>query len=190
MTEQRSQSWHQIVGQVTAEYSRLPQLEKDWIAARLKSLGELQGRLNQLFEKGDGLSACGACSGECCAKGHNHMTLANLLCFLQQDEPPPASDFSRTCPFLTEQGCSLPVARRPYNCISFVCDIIEKSLTSAELAEFYSLDQQLRGIYQEFAGRYTGAGMTGLLLQQNRLAGRAFLARKTTAGSVSGSTGA
>lgn len=116
------------------------------------------------------------------------MTLANLLCYLQKGEQPPAADFSRTCPFLGDQGCLLVIESRPYNCISFVCDMIETSLTSPEVVDFYSLEQQLRAIYQEFAERYVGAGMTGLLIQSERLLGQAFLDFKpgATTGDISG----
>ena len=175
MHQPRNQRWRQLVAQIADEYRQLPESEKEWIAKRLQRLGELQRQLNRLFERGSGLQSCGDCLGECCAKGHNHMTLANLLGFLQREQSPPPADFSRTCPFLGGQGCLLTVEMRPYNCISFVCDIIESSLTSDEVSEFYSLEQQLRSIYQEFAERYVGGGLTGLLLQSERLNGRAFL---------------
>ncbi|NOY14485.1 MAG: hypothetical protein GXP51_12750 [Deltaproteobacteria bacterium] len=78
--------------------------------------------------------------------------------------------------FLGDQGCLLPVIRRPYSCISFVCDIVESSLTAVQVSEFYALEQQLRRLYLEFAERYTGGGMSGLLLPEERLAGGSFLA--------------
>ena len=179
MHQERQLVWQQIVAQTSKEYSVLPPAEKDWIETQLRRLEELQLRLNQLFETADGSQACGACQGDCCAKGHNHMTLANLLGFLQQGDAPPVADFSLTCPFLGGRGCMLVVERRPYNCISFVCDIIEKPLTSADVAGFYRLEKQLRVIYQAFADRYRGGSLTGLLLQHDRLNGHGFLQRKT-----------
>lgn len=175
MHEERSQRWQQIINQVAAEYRNLPESEKNWIVPQLQKIAELQQRLNQLFEQGSGLQSCAGCLGECCAKGHNHMTLANLLGYLQHDALPPVADFSHTCPFLGEQGCLLSIERRPYNCISFVCDIIESSLTLAGVDEFYVLEQQLRSVYLQFAERYRGGGMTGLLLQAERLQGYSFL---------------
>jgi hypothetical protein len=174
----RSERWQQIIDQIGNEYRQLPTEEKNWIAGRLQQLESLQGQLNQLFEKAHGLQLCRDCLGECCAKGHNHMTLANLLSYLQHGKQPPAADFSRTCPFLGDQGCLLTVESRPYNCISFVCDIIENSLTSAEIAAFYAAEKRLRAVYQQFAERYCGGGLTGLLLQAERLAGRPFFARR------------
>lgn len=175
MHQQRSQRWQQLLEQIAAEYRGLSEAEKVWIRERLQQIERLQQDLNRLFEQGSGLQSCSGCLGECCAKGHNHMTLANLLGYLQRGELPPAADFSRTCPFLGERGCLLAIERRPYNCISFVCDIIEKFLTSVEVAEFYALEQQLRTLYQQFADRYVGGSLTGLLLQQERLGKRPFL---------------
>ncbi len=179
MHKERSRRWQQIIKQVEAEYRLLPVSEQAWIAQQLQQLETVQQRLQQLFEAGNGKQACRDCLGECCAKGHNHMSLANLLGFLQRGERPPEPDFSQTCPFLGGQGCVLAVADRPYNCITFVCDIIENSLTSAQVAEFYSLERQLRSLYQNFAERYVGAGLSGLLLQSERIIGQAFLDRKT-----------
>lgn len=178
MQEERDRCWRTIVKQVESEYRLLPETEKHWIARRLDKIASLQRELDRLFTKADGEQSCGTCLGECCVKGHNHMTLANLLAFLQQGELPPPADFSRTCPFLGERGCLLGIEERPYNCISFVCDIIENSLTSEEIDQFYRQEGQLRAIYLEFAERYVGGGLTGLLLQWQRLGGQNFLEPK------------
>lgn len=53
--------------------------------------------------------------------------------------------------------------------------MIKSSLTAAQVHEFYALEQQLRRLYLEFAERYAGGGMSGLLLQEERLAGGSFL---------------
>jgi len=174
MDKTRTSRWSQIVARVAAEYRTLPDSEKDWIGVRLDRIEELQRQLQQLFDGADGVQSCRDCAGECCSKGHNHMTLVNLLGFIRDDRVPPTPDFSQTCPFLGASGCLLAVAQRPYNCISFVCDRIETELSAAELERFYTLEAQLRALYLEFAQRYLGAAMTGLLLQEQRLDGRSF----------------
>ena len=174
----RAVRWQTILQQVEAAYRALDDAEKDWIRQQLRQIESLQLQLDRLFQQAGGSNACGGCQGDCCAKGHNHLTLANLLSYLQEGKLPPVADFSRTCPFLAEQGCLLPVASRPYNCVSFVCDIIENALAPAELAEFYRLEGELRSCYQQFAARYRGAGMTGLLLQQEQSPGSTFLEKK------------
>ncbi len=175
MTEERSRRWAQIVDQVVTEYQALAESEKDWIAVRLEQIGRLQGELQQLFYLGNGAEHCCSCLGECCHKGHNHMTLVNLLAYLAAGERPPQPDFTRTCPFLSASGCLLDEARRPYNCVTFICDMIEDSLSAEQVESFYQLDRQLRELYQQFSLRYAGAGMSGLLLQQRRLDGKPFL---------------
>ena len=58
---------------------------------------------------------------------------------------------------------------------SYICDKIETALTPPDQAGFYDYDRRLRKLYGEFAGRYPGAAMTGLLIADQRLAGRPFL---------------
>jgi len=176
----RSQLWEQLIEQIELEYQQLPAAEKSWIAEQLQRIEALQRQLNLLFVESQGHQACATCLGGCCALGHNHMTLANLLAYLQSGERPPGADFSRTCPFLADAGCLLPDSRRPYNCISFVCDRIEENLIQEELERFYDLERQLRALYQQFAERYAGAALTGLLIQAQRLGNRAYFRRKLT----------
>jgi hypothetical protein len=173
----RSQCWQQLIQQAETEYQQLCGEEKIWIARQLRQIESLQLQLDQLFTRGQGAQVCASCLGGCCAKGHNHMTLPNLLSYLQFAERPPAADFSQPCPFLGGVGCLLPVSRRPYNCISFVCDRIEENLMLEEIEEFYAIDRQLRAIYQQFAERYAGAALTGLLIQAQRLGDQAFFRR-------------
>jgi hypothetical protein len=166
--------WQTIVAMVGAEYALLPAVEKRWICTRLEQIEALQRQLDQLFSAADGETVCRCCRGDCCAHGHNHLTLANLLSFICREEQPPRADFSRTCPFLDSSGCVLAVESRPYNCITFICDKIEAALAPQDRARFYDCDQSLRNLYRDFAARYPGAAMTGVLIADQRLAGRSF----------------
>jgi len=174
MHHDRQQLWIQIVTEVQDQCRNLGQDEKDWLKPRLREIAELQQRLNCLFEAAKGEQHCSHCAGGCCHAGHNHMTLINLLQYFFSQEQLPAADFQQSCPFLGANGCLLPVSRRPYNCISFICDIIEKSLPTEDLNQFYRLERKLRQLYLAVAQRYAGAAMTGLLLQSARLQGRSF----------------
>ena len=180
MDNNRTTRWQQIVAQIAAEYRLLAAEEKDWINPRLDQIQRLQRELQDLFEHADGSDHCRECEGDCCARGHHHMTLVNLLGFLRRNDLPPEADFTQTCPFLSWKGCLLPVSTRPYNCVSFICDKIENDLKPQELESFYQLEKQLRALYHEFSERYLGAAMTGLLLQDQRLVGRSFFTRKKT----------
>ncbi len=175
---EREQRWQELVAQIQAEYQQLAPREKSWIRTACARIESLQNQLDQLFRSGDGLAQCRTCRGDCCALGHNHLTLANLLLFLTQEIELPVLDFSSTCPLLGARGCQLSAARRPYNCISFLCDRIEDQLQKTEVEQFYRLEKELRTLYHSFASRYAGGGMSGLLVVAQRLQGRAYLERK------------
>lgn len=176
MIEKNSRLWNNIVSSVMNEYHDLAPAELTWINARLDQIEALQLELNQVFCHAEGESICHQCQGDCCLKGHNHMTLVNLLSFIRRGVLPPDADFTSTCPFLGGEGCRLSVNSRPYNCISFICDRIEVALPQDKKAHFYALDSALRSLYLEFTQRYRGAAMTGLLIFEQRRAGQSFLA--------------
>ena len=180
MSEKRDQLWNELSSRIFDDFSQLPESERQWIAERLPRIESLQRQLDHLFSSGDGENACRLCQGSCCAQGHNHMTLVNLLGFALKETIPPSADFSRTCPFLGLQGCVLPVESRPYNCVTFICDRIETVLTDAEKERFYRIDRELRECYQEFSNRYSGAAMTGLLIREQRYSGQSFFNLKSS----------
>lgn len=179
-TQERQELWDRLVKQVATEYRQLDDKERNWIRQACEQISHLQQQLDALFCRADGLRQCRDCRGDCCALGHNHLTLANLLIFLDAEIEPPSLDFGATCPLLGPAGCAVPAAQRPYNCISFLCDRIEDQLDPAGVAEFYRLERALRDCYRAFAARYTGGSMSGLLLAARRLDGRPFLQRLKT----------
>lgn len=175
MNNQRSQLWKSVVSRLMSEYKTLSSSEHEWINRRLDRIDAVQRELDQLFCAAEGEGICHQCQGGCCAKGHNHMTLANLLSFARHDVLPPDADFERTCPFLGSYGCELSVTSRPYNCITFICDSIEQALDEERKQRFYDLDRVLRSLYLEFSQRYQGGAMTGLLIQEDRYPGQPLL---------------
>lgn len=176
--QERSLLWLALLEQVKNEYQQLDTDEIDWIRTACARIESLQRRLDDLFCRADGETVCRTCRGDCCALGHNHLSLANLLTFLSAGQELPPLDFAQTCPVLGPDGCRLSPDRRPYNCISFLCDRIENRLAPAQVEEFYHLEQELRRSYQRFAERYSGGSMSGLLLAFRRLKGRPLLQRR------------
>ncbi len=172
---QDQQLWAGAVLRLRQEVECLPQAERDWIARRLGQIAQLQNRLQSLFEKAGGNELCRRCHGACCARGKHHLTLVNLLGYLLAGEPPPALDFRRTCPSLGETGCHHDAARRPFNCVTFICDQVEAGLESAELTTFYHLEKELRELYLAFDRRFVGSSLRGFLLRAERLEGRSFM---------------
>lgn len=178
MTSNRlERRWLGYVTAVAAEYARFVADERDWIAGQLARIAELQIDLDALFRRGDGPAVCGRCRGACCDCGKNHFTLVNLLAFVAAGESPPQADFSLPCPFLGPAGCRLEAARRPFNCVTFICEPILDPLGDAGYDAFHELEGQLRRCYLNFDRRYAGSSLRGLLIRGERLAGQPFLDR-------------
>ncbi len=167
--------WRSVVDAVGAELAALAPEERASLRGDLETIRELQEELHLLFLAAGGAGLCAACDGECCGLGRHHLTLANLLPFLLAAEEPPPLDFGRTCPLLGDGGCILEAGRRPYNCVTFLCEAVEERLTPADRERFGNLETDLRRRYGDLESRYAGAGMRGLLLRAETLAGRPFL---------------
>jgi hypothetical protein len=169
--------WQDTVTRIGTELSRLPSSERGWLERHLVEIGDAQQRLHQLFLLAGGSDLCAACDGACCDCGRNHLTLANLLAILVDGGEPPTPDFTAACPLLGAQGCRLPAAQRPFNCVIFLCDTLEARLSPLELRQFHAVEQTLRRLYRELERRYAGAGLSGLLIRAEGLGDRAFFDR-------------
>jgi len=172
-----TEQWQTLLAQLAAEVAALPEPERCWLEARVADIERLQGRMHDFFLRVGGAEVCRDCNGACCAKGLHHLTLANLLTFLLRGETPPAPDFSNTCPLLGECGCLWPAERRPFNCVTFLCEAGEETLTADSREEFYRLERALRATYLECDHRYAGSSLRGIWIAAARLAGRNFLDR-------------
>jgi len=167
--------WRQIVQQVTVEWDALPTGEKNWITDHALKIVTLQESLHRLFLAVDGDVICRNCAGGCCGHGKFHPTLVNLLACLIKEKPFPLPRFDQGCPYIGAGGCLFPPGLRPYNCISFICEKIDSQLAPDDRAEFCRLEKEIRTEYEEFSGRYVGAGMRGILVRGKLLP--AYLAR-------------
>lgn len=156
--------WPAFLQRIKGEVATLSTLERAWIKERLEVIEATQLALDDLFRKAGGLETCAVCDGSCCGCGRHHVTLTNLLAYLLADEEPPTPDFSCTCPYLGDRGCLLPVARRPYNCITFFCETLDDRLSIVDREHLMTLDQQLRSEYLSIAERYPAASLRGLLI--------------------------
>jgi hypothetical protein len=103
------------------------------------------------------------------------LTLVNLLPFLLGGEAPPDPDFSRICPYIDSQGCLLEPARRPFNCVIFLCEEVEATLSPGQRQLFSALEGRLRFLYLEFDRRYAGSSLRGIFIRSQTLAGAPLL---------------
>jgi len=167
--------WAATLGRARGELAYLPATERNWFAVQVARVGRLQEELYLLFVAIGGPELCTACLGGCCGGAKHHATLTNLLGYLLNGEEPPWPDFSRTCPFLGHCGCRLAAARRPFNCIIFLCETLDGRLTGEQRQLFVQTERQLRAVYEAVAARCPGASLSGLLLAAARVGDRPLL---------------
>jgi len=170
--------WQAILTRLEAEVAEMPAEERAWLEGRVGQIESLQAELHVFFCRAAGEEICRDCLGACCAKGLNHLTLANLMTYLLRGEALPVPDFSATCPLLGPRGCLWSAERRPFNCVTFLCESIEDRLSEAEVKQFYQLEKQLRELYQDFDRRYAGSSLRGIWIALERLGSKPFLARR------------
>ena len=174
----RPADWPRLLQKLRDELGALGESDRQWLRHRLESIAAIQFDLDNLFQAAGGARACAECDGACCGCGRHHLTLANLLAYLLADEVPPAPDPSKTCPYLGESGCLLPVDRRPYNCITFFCEQLEANLSAADRQQLRLLDRQLRQEYQRLAERYPAASLRGLWIALERIGDGEIMLKK------------
>jgi hypothetical protein len=169
--------WAATVLRVRIELNELPASEHSWLVDQVSRIGELQLELDLLFRIIGGPTVCIDCLGGCCSLAKHHATLTNILGYLLAGEEPPTPDFALSCPFLGAQGCRLPAARRPFNCIIFLCDRVDRYLSSEQRTAFAGIEAGLRTAYHAIADRYPGASLRGLLMAAARVGHRPLLRR-------------
>jgi len=168
--------WRKIVDRLGREFARLEPSETNWLRSRLEDVADCQRQMHEFFLQAGGAELCRRCAGDCCGCGKNHLTLVNLLGYLANDQAIPEPEFWRACPYLGDEGCRHEVGRRPFNCVSFLCERVEERLDPASREAFYRLEGRLRRLYAEFDRRYAGSGLCGIFIRTESLAGRPFLA--------------
>ena len=61
------------------------------------------------------------------------------------------------------------MTKRPYNCITFFCEVLDDQLDSVDREQLRTLDHQLRREYQRVAKRYPAASLRGLWIALERV---------------------
>ena len=161
--------WPALLQKLGDELVALDEADRQWLRDRLDAIAAIQLDLDDFFRLAGGVQVCAECNGACCGCGRHHVTLTNLLAYLLAGEEPPAPDPGKTCPYLGEQGCRLPVSRRPYNCITFFCEQLEENLSEEGRQQLRLLDRQLRQEYQALAERYPSASLCGIWIALERI---------------------
>ncbi|MBJ6749191.1 hypothetical protein [Geomonas anaerohicana] len=157
--------WLEGVSRVTAAFERLPGSVRQDLESQARGMVAHKQAMQQLVGQVDAASHCAGCGGACCAKGKYHFSSVDLLVYLAAGQPLFAPRFDNgLCPFLGEPECLMPPGYRPFNCITFNCDLIEDQLPRDEVARFYRMEQELATRYAEIRALFPARNMDGALL--------------------------
>ena len=148
-----------------ALFDKLPPAE----LARLRPLALAMRRrkeeMQELASAVDAATHCAGCGGACCVSGKYHFTGVDLLVFLVSREPLFVPRFDNgLCPYLGDARCLIAAGYRPFNCITFICDLIEDQLPRDQVSRFYQMERELRKNYGEIASLFPSGGVAGSLL--------------------------
>ncbi len=163
LPDSRQILWQDIIQKIQVEWQALGEKDRSWITVKIERLTDLQQQIHFLVSVADGEDACRDCAGACCEHGLYHPTLVTVLAHFVLRRPLPIPDFHQSCPYFGEAGCSFSPAVRPYNCLIFICEIIEDRLSAEQRQALSSLELELRGIYEAFDHRYAGSSLRGLM---------------------------
>ncbi|QXE89526.1 hypothetical protein [Geomonas subterranea] len=157
--------WQEAVHRVTAAFGRLPHPVRLELEEFARGMAAHKEAMQQLVAQVDAAAHCAGCGGACCARGKYHFSAVDLLVYLAAGKPLFAPRFDNgLCPYLGEPECLIPPGYRPFNCITFNCDLIEDQLPREEVSRFYKMEQELAARYAEIRALFPGRSMDGPLL--------------------------
>ena len=157
--------WEDGMERVSAELSSLPEPQAEMLSSLCRSMMDVKLALHALTGRVDPASHCAGCGGACCVAGKYHFSRVDLLAYLVTGEPlfEPLFD-NGLCPYLAQGGCLMPPAYRPFNCITFNCELIEDLLSPDEVSRFYAMERGLRESYAAIRALFPEKRMDGALL--------------------------
>ena len=151
--------------EVSGAFGALSESDLQRLRALCDLLMERKRALQALTARLDPATHCAGCGGACCVAGKYHFARVDLLVYLAAGQPLFAPLFDNgLCPYLGESGCLMAPAFRPFNCITFNCELIEDLLDDEEVARFYRLERELRRNYGEIRSLFPGGSMDRALL--------------------------
>ncbi len=163
------ENWNLAVASVSDMFSRLPPSRRgvvEEIAGRVRACKE---EMHAIVDVVGGAGICAGCGGECCRTGKYHVTVVDLLTYLVDCRELFTPRFGlNACPYVGDRGCLMEPAYRPFNCITFNCDRVERLLPAAESTRLGSLEGELRSLYRTFEELFGTRLMGGVLMNAER----------------------
>ena len=168
------ETWHLAVAAIADEFARLTPARRELAATCAADVKACKASLHAVVERVAAGDICAACGGECCMTGKYHFTVVDLLVYLVDGTPLFMPRFGGgICPYRGEQGCLMAAARRPYTCVTFNCERVERLLEPEEKRRLTTLEQELRRHYTRFEELLDPAFRGGLLMSGERNSSRA-----------------
>lgn len=148
--------WNRAIAAVSAEFASLSPAVRDRMGAVAGAIRQVRRELQGLAGEMDSAAICASCGGECCRRGKYHVTVADILVFLAEEEPLFTPCFDRdACPYLDDHGCMMEPSLRPFPCITFNCERVEGLWEPARVEAFYRGERQLSALYGELERLFT-----------------------------------
>jgi hypothetical protein len=161
--------WRQAVVAVTSEYAALVPSLRERLRLLCESIITAKRCVHAVTEAVSPAAICAACGGACCASGKYHFTVVDLLVFLDGGHPLFEPQFGRgLCPYLGERSCLMEPGYRPFNCLTFNCELVEALLAPSAVERFYAGERELRRLYAGVEELFGNRFMHGLLMNYER----------------------
>ncbi|MDD2853703.1 MAG: hypothetical protein PHY09_17595 [Desulfuromonadaceae bacterium] len=115
------------------------------------------------------VAVCRECGGQCCQNGKYRMNVSDALACISFGAVP-AADFAQKplCPYGSTTGCSMAAGMRPADCITFICDCIDRLVSPQDRVRIGEWEQLIRDCIDDIS-RVTGLPVaTPLLLWASR----------------------
>ena len=171
MTDQ--DTWNLAVAAVTEEFDRIPPSRRLLAAEGLKAVRACKLALHAVVDLVGAAEVCASCLGQCCRTGKYHVTVLDLLAYLVDGRELFIPRFGQNgCPYLGAHGCLMEPSLRPFNCITFNCDLVESLLDPQKKECLVRLELELRDCcrkVEDLCGLHVRGGL--MMSQERTLSG-------------------
>jgi hypothetical protein len=161
--------WNLAVFAVTEAFSRVARHRRDLVDVIAQRVKACKQEMHAVVEAVAAAGICASCGGECCRTGKYHFTVADLLVYLVDDRALFTPRFDQdACPYLGDRGCLMAPGYRPFNCITFTCERLERLVGPQEKDRCVRLEQELRDHYRRIEELFDPCFRGGLLMSWER----------------------
>lgn len=161
--------WNDAVAVVRSEFAAFPGQVLTELHVLAESIRREKNLISFLTSSKGSNEHCACCGGKCCETGKFHFTVIDLLVHLATGKELFRPVFQGSfCPYLGSEGCLMDPSYRPYICVTFLCERLEKLLSPEELEQVYNSELRLRNLYRRLEEYFGNRFMQGLLLNYQR----------------------